>query len=272
MRRMRGLIEKYKGSMPVFFLILLSAVLMAALPKTKDAFGVETVIDSGKKVYQERCLVCHGVKGDGGGPAGIIRRAEKNGRVIEIYSRDFTVGVFKFRTTSTGCMPTDNDILRTISDGIERSFMPAHKDTLSSEEREAVKEYIKTFSEWWEEEEPCEAIAAKKPEWVGSPASTEKGKKIYKQMKCGECHGREGKGDGPGADGLKDDWGHKLLPFNFTTGELLRGSSPENVYITFTTGLDGTGMPSYEDSLGEEDRWHLVSYTLKLLRLKGRSE
>ena len=89
--------------------------------------------------------------------------------------------------------------------------------------------------------------------------------KIYKDMKCWECHGNEGKGDGTKANDLKDDWGDKILPFNFTTGTLKRGSSPENVYLTFTTGLDGTGMPSYEDSLNEEDRWHLVSYTLKLM-------
>jgi hypothetical protein len=55
------------------------------------------------------------------------------------------------------------------------------------------------------------------------------------------------------------------LPFDFTTGTLKRGSSPENIYITYTTGLDGTGMPSYEDSLPEEDRWHLDSYTLRLM-------
>jgi mono/diheme cytochrome c family protein len=91
------------------------------------------------------------------------------------------------------------------------------------------------------------------------------GEKVYKDMKCWECHGNEGKGDGTKANDLKDDWGDKILPFNFTTGTLKRGSSPENVYLTFTTGLDGTGMPSYEDSLNEEDRWHLVSYTLKLM-------
>jgi mono/diheme cytochrome c family protein len=86
-------------------------------------------------------------------------------------------------------------------------------------------------------------------------------------MKCWECHGNEGKGDGSKADELKDDWGDKILPFDFTTGALKRGSSPENVYITFSTGLDGTGMPSYADSLKEDDRWHLVSYTLKLMGL-----
>ncbi len=150
--------------------------------------------------------------------------------------------------------------------------MPSTKEILSSEEREAVKEYIKTLSEWWEEEEPCEPIKIKKREWIGSFSSVEKGKKLYEKMKCWECHGHEGKGDGPKAEDLKDDQGHKVLPFDFTTGALKRGSSPENVYITFTTGLDGTAMPSYEDTLEEEDRWHLVSYTLKLMQLEGRAE
>jgi mono/diheme cytochrome c family protein len=110
-------------------------------------------------------------------------------------------------------------------------------------------------------------IAVKKPGWVGSADSVMKGEKVYKDMKCWECHGNEGKGDGSKADELKDDWGDKILPFDFTTGALKRGSSPENVYITFSTGLDGTGMPSYADSLKEDDRWHLVSYTLKLMGL-----
>jgi len=250
----------------------LALVFSSLLGKTENALGMDSNIELGKKLYKERCLVCHGDKGDGKGLAGVFRREEKNGRVIEIFSRDFTVGVFKFRTTPTGCLPTDEDIRKTISDGMERSFMPSYENILSAEEKEAVKDHIKTFSFRWEEEDPCDPIVVKKPEWVGSLASAEKGKKVYKEMKCWECHGYHGIGDGPKADELKDDWGKQILPFDFTTGALKRGSSAENVYITFTTGLDGTGMPSYEDSPNEEDRWHLVSYTLKLMKLKGRAE
>ena len=96
------------------------------------------------------------------------------------------------------------------------------------------------------------------------------GKKQYELMKCGECHGHDGKGYGPSSDTLKDDSGNKSWPFDFTTGALKRGSSAENVYLTFTTGLDGTPMPSYEDVLEEEKRWHLVSYTLELMKLNQR--
>ena len=61
--------------------------------------------------------------------------------------------------------------------------MPSHED-VTKNEREAVKEYLKTLSPRWEEEDPCEMIAVKKPEWVGSADSVMKGEKIYKQMKC----------------------------------------------------------------------------------------
>ncbi len=255
----------------LFCFLLVFMTLIPALQGVNKAYGddedidEDRVIELGKKVYETRCMICHGSKGDGKGFAGITRRVEKNGRVLKNYARDFTMGVFRFRTTPNGCLPDDEDLMKIISNGVSRSFMPPHKDILSLEEKKSVIEYIKTFSERWEEEDPCDVIEVKKPDWVGSSLSVKKGERVYKEMKCWECHGEEGKGDGPKSDKIKDDWGKPILPFNFVTGELKRGSSAENIYITFTTGLDGTGMPSYEDSLNEEDRWHLVSYTLKLM-------
>ncbi len=255
--------KKYRGVLLVLCLLFVSWVLITLTLETENAYGADTEL--GKKVYESRCTICHGSKGSGNGAIGIIDKDKKSGRVWTIYPRDFTIGVFKFRTTPTGCLPVDKDILGIIKNGISRSGMPSHKD-IPSKEMDAVTAYLKTLSERWEEEDLCEPIAAKKPEWVGRSASVEKGKKIYEEMKCWECHGYDGKGNGPKSNELKDDWGKPIWPFNFTTGELKRGSSSENIYITFTTGLDGTGMPSYEDSLNEEDRWHLVSYTLKLMK------
>jgi mono/diheme cytochrome c family protein len=259
---MKGFRKKSRAVLLVLCLVLLSWVFVGLIQGTESVYGAESEV--GKNIYQKYCVICHGAKGDGKGLVGIIHRVEKSGLVWSIYPRDFTVGVFKFRSTPTGCLPTNEDLLRIIVDGIPRSGMPSHED-VTLDNNKAVKEYIKTFSKRWKEEEPCEPIKTKKPKWVGSPASVTKGEKIYKEMKCWECHGYEGRGDGPKSDELKDDWGDKVLAFDFTTGTLKRGSTPEDVYITFTTGLDGTGMPSYADSLKEDDRWHLVSYTLKLM-------
>lgn len=142
--------------------------------------------------------------------------------------------------------------------------MPSFAD-VPTDERKAVIQYIKTFAKRWKEEEPCAPIAVNKPAFVGTPESIARGKELYKKMKCWECHGEEGRGDGPKSDKLKDDWGNKVLPFDFTSGATKMGFSPENVFLAYSTGLDGAGMPSYEDSMSEQDRWHLVSYTLVLM-------
>lgn len=224
----------------------------------------EKTIELGKKVFQQRCIICHGEKGDGKGLVGIIHRVQKKGSVHDIFPRDFTTGVFRFRTTPTGCLPTDDDLLRVVSNGIPRSYMPSFVD-VPTDERKAVIQYIKTFAKRWKEEEPCASIAVNKPAFVGTPESIAKGKELYKKMKCWECHGEEGRGDGPKSDKLKDDWGNKVLPFDFTSGATKMGFSPENVFLAYSTGLDGSGMPSYEDSISEQDRWHIVSYTLVLM-------
>jgi len=267
----RVLMDSQNGSQRLFArlsMLILILITTVTLPGTSLAQGedsdYEAVLELGRRVYEVRCLLCHGKKGDGKGLVGTIRRIEKNGRVLEIEARDLVPGVFRFRTTPTGCLPDDADLLSTVTDGIPKSFMPSHKK-LPLEEREAVIEYVKEFSGRWYEEDLCDTIEVQKPDWVGHPDSIERGIEVYQEMKCGECHGYGGKGDGPKSNEIFDDWGKKIVPFNFATGELKRGSSARNVYITFTTGLDGTGMPSYEDSLNEEDRWHLVSYTLKLM-------
>lgn len=252
-----------KGATAERCMMFLAICSIVALLSAVNASGMDT--DPGKKVYEERCQICHGANGDGKGLVGIIKRSEKSGRVLDVRPRDFTTGVFRFRSTPTGCLPDDRDLMRLVDTGITKSFMPPHKDELTTDEKKAVIEHIKTFSERWKDEEPCEPIAVNKPQWVGSRESVEKGLKIYKDMKCWECHGDDGRGNGPKSNEIKDDWGNPIPPFNFTAGALKRGTSPEDVYITFTSGLDGTGMPSYEDSLDEENRWHLVSYTLKLM-------
>jgi len=222
-----------------------------------------TAVD-GKKVYESRCIICHGPKGDGKGLMDVVHRNEKKGMVWKIYPRDFTTGLFKFRSTPTGCLPTEDDLIRVLTTGIPRSYMPSFKD-VPVDQQKAVIAYLKTFSPRWKEEKTCESVKAVKPAWLGSPASVAKGEEVWKSMKCFECHGEEGKGDGPKSNALKDDWGDQVFPFDFTSGATKMGFDPSNIYKAFSTGLDGAGMPSFADSLSEEARWNLVSYTLKLM-------
>ncbi|MBI4848560.1 MAG: cytochrome c [Nitrospirae bacterium] len=221
-------------------------------------------LELGKIVYEKHCVICHGEKGDGKGAFFAV--VQEASLASGIYPRDFTIGVFRFRSTSTGCLPANDDLRRIISSGILRSHMPSHPD-LPEAEATAVIEYVKTFFAEWGQMEPCKPIIAKKPAWLGMPDSVKKGEKLWKDMKCWECHGDMGKGDGPKSNQLKDDWGKQIVPYDFTSGAAKRGDAPEDIYLAYTTGLDGSGMPSYEDSMSDEDRWHLVSYTLKLMGL-----
>jgi mono/diheme cytochrome c family protein len=236
-----------------------------------DDAKYEALLEKGKQYYNINCRTCHGDKGDGKGFVEIIRYAEKNGRVIETFPRDFTSGTYKFRSSSTGCLPSPADLQRTIKEGIDRSFMPP-QEMITDEELEGVAEYVMAFSERFEEEDLCDEISTVRPDYLGSPKSIDKGREVYKRMKCADCHGSDGRGDGTKANEIVDDWGKKILPFNFVAGNLKRGSSPENIYMTFTSGLDGSGMPSYEDSLTEEERWNMVSFTLKLMGMAGPEE
>jgi mono/diheme cytochrome c family protein len=246
----------FRAGLTVGFLLFCVAVINT---QAVDAGEAE-----GKQIYEANCAECHGSQGDSKGFVCFSTTVEKSGRQIVTYSRDFTAGVFKFRTTSTGCLPLEEDLEGTLKKGIAPSFMPSFED-FSAQQTADVLAHVMTFSERWEEEDPCDPIPILKPYWVGSPASVKRGQEVYKQMKCWECHGDTGKGDGTKSHELKDDFERKIVPFDFTTGELKRGTSPEAIYITFSSGLDGSGMPSYEDSLNEEDRWHLVSHTLSLM-------
>jgi len=126
----------------------------------------------------------------------------------------------------------------------------------------ALVSYIKTLSKRFSEETPASAIAIADapPQDAGSLA---RGKDLYRDAGCGDCHGAKGLGDGPSAGDLKDDSGYPISPGDLTA-PLKRGSTADAVYQTLITGLDGTPMPSYQDALTEEELWALAFYVSSL--------
>lgn len=207
----------------------------------------------GERIYQENCAACHGDKGDGKGP-----QADK----LNTKPRNFTVGIYKFRTTPSGSLPLDRDIFRTITQGVRGTSMLAQLQ-LSDQERWAVVRYLKTFSKRFNEEKPGQAIAVS-PAPSANPKLVALGKAKYEEAGCAQCHGAAGKGDGPSAEGLKDDWGNPIAPSDLTLKPFKSGSNPEDLYRTISTGLNGTPMPSYAAAFSTNERWALVSYILSI--------
>ena len=227
-------------------------------PQTLGALRKAELIERGRLAYLTYCVGCHGETGDGKGPAA---------RFLDPKPRDLTSGVFKFRSTPSGSLPTDADLHRVLTQGVLGTSMPSWQ-LLPENQRVALIAYLKTLSAEWESEYAYEAAIAMpgQPDYILSDSSIARGLELYGQMGCGECHGTTGRGDGPAAATLVDDWGNTIRPFDFTSGPLKGGASAADVYRTFTTGLNGTPMPSYQDILSDEDRWHLVSYILSLRR------
>jgi mono/diheme cytochrome c family protein len=92
-----------------------------------------------------------------------------------------------------------------------------------------------------------------------------RGAELYQSLGCFNCHGAKGRGDGPSAAELKDDWGNKIVPYDFSSGGRLKcGDQPADLYRVFMTGLSGTPMPSFADSLSPQDAWNLVHYLRSL--------
>jgi len=85
-------------------------------------------VSSGKMVYENHCVNCHGMKGKGEGPIG---------QVLVPPAGDLT---------ATG-KKSDQDLLQTIQNGRPGTAMPSWKGSLSSQEIHNVLAYIRSLSQ-----------------------------------------------------------------------------------------------------------------------------
>jgi len=178
--------------------------------------------------------------------------------------RDFSRGIFRFKSTETGSLPTDRDLFRTVSIGVQGTSMFAWQYTLSERERWAVAAYIKGFSGYFQEEAPGEPIILGwEPEMT--PARVEQGKQVFQKAGCVDCHGSQGYGDGPSSRDMMDSFGYPIVPRNFhIAAEFKRGHTLRDIALTVSTGNDGTPMPSFKNSLTQDQIWDLASFVLSL--------
>jgi cytochrome c oxidase cbb3-type subunit 2 len=211
----------------------------------------------GKDYYRRYCIGCHGVNGDGQG---------ENAPYLDPKPRDFTLGTFKCRSTPTGSIPLDVDLFQTIKRGIDTTAMPAWSP-LTDQQRADFVAYIKTFSSRFKDEKPDAPIAIS-PETPNTADSVKRGEVLYQEtLKCVQCHGATGAGDGPAASTLRDNKDYPIVPYNFAERTRFKcGNTNEDLYRIFMTGLDGTPMPSFADYLKPDQAWDLVHY-LRTLQL-----
>jgi cytochrome c oxidase cbb3-type subunit I/II len=241
-------------------MLLLFLISFSYANDFNQSVATQEIIAHGKQAYTKRCVGCHGEKGDGNGPATAFLNPKP---------RDFTSGIFKFKSTPIGTNPTDKDLMHTLSKGVMGVSMPSYK-FMPEQERFAVIQYIKTFSDTWDDEEKTANPV------IGAPmpiedfrdhnkfiARAKRGRGMFIEA-CVLCHGLKGQGDGESGQDLEDDWGQKILPANLTKAYIKGGKSARDIYRVLLVGYEGTPMVSFKDTYDEKKLWDLTAYVLYL--------
>lgn len=217
---------------------------LAAGPMGRDAEGVS------RGLFRQHCVECHGISGDGLGPAAAL---------LNPWPRDFRNGIFKYTSTADGHKPVRADLQRTLLRGVPGTAMPSFA-MLRQHEIDALLEYVKYLSirgdvelflfqeiveggqrradaldvaDWiegtvdqWADAENAVIVPPPKPP-LDTPeqraASLARGAELYapdsqqsildEETRCAKCHGPEGMGDGTETE-LYDDWNKRKKGVN----------------------------------------------------------
>ena len=220
------------------FAVAMASALALGVMGQAQAQATAGDLGRGKEIYDDKCAHCHGAEGKGDG---------SGAETLNPRPRDFTRGQYKIRSTESRELPTDDDLLRIVTDGMPGTSMPGWPG-LSDEERRAVVAYLKTFSKQFERATAPPVEIAMVDRVPPSEESVSEGRKIFEMLECAKCHGEQGRGDGPSGLTLVDEWKFPTRPADLTMSWQFRGGdAQEDLYRRFMAGLAGTPMPSIKD-------------------------
>ncbi len=229
----------------------------------------------GRELFGRQCVICHGEQGDGAGQFAYLMNPRP---------RNLKQGKFKLSTTQNQ-IPSDDDLLRTISRGMPGSAMPPwghlppadlralvayvrsiHVEAVRQELAAGIQDGTYTI-----DEVPA-ALATRTqagPPIVipSEPQSDDlrwfNGRRVYLQA-CAACHGPDGH---PLPEAVKfDDDGYPDPPRSFVNGIFKGGMEGPELYCRIMKGMRGTPMPASEGTLTTDEVWDLIHYVQSLAR------
>ena len=226
------------------------AWLIAALIPAGPAAGQ---LPAAQDVYARHCADCHGADGRGAGPAAGL---------LSPRPRDFASGVYKFRSTPPGSLPTLEDLERTITRGLPGTSMPGYEGILGAPQIEALARHVLALA-------PPDRGRALPLEIGGPPASAAesaaRGRALFERIGCAACHGRDGRGTGERPE--REGPGGEPLPTDLSTPWQFRGGSDlGSVARRIAAGIDGSPMPSYDERLAPSETWDISAFVATLAR------
>jgi mono/diheme cytochrome c family protein len=237
-------------------------------------------LEAGRAGYRRACRPCHGEAGDGKGPLSVGQHPPP---------RNFTLGVFKFASVPSGALPRDEDLVRSVKDGLRGTAMLGWH--LSEPEIVHVVQYLKTLSPRWREEAAGDPVPIPPDPWAGEAArAIAVGSRVYHGLaRCNACHPSyvprsEADADAKAAGvapahradpyapvATASDFGAPILATDFTRDELrsVRPGSLRDLYRVIAAGVGGTAMPAWTGALPPADLWALTRYVSSIAALRG---
>jgi mono/diheme cytochrome c family protein len=243
------------------------------------------VLNRGREQYVQNCYACHGMAGDGNGPASHYYRPPP---------RDLTKGLYKFGGVVDG-LPHDEDFVRIIERGLAGTPMLAWD--IPDADLNPIIQYVKSLSHAWQEaEELGKRVPVDTDTWQGKePEAVARGKQVYHGLAtCQQCHPAyatkaemveasravgnraiaefrsqpfqpETKESQYEASGKK----MVILPPDFLFNEVRSGQDVKDLYRIISAGIPGTAMPTWYDALPATEVWAMAYYVQSLIEMRG---
>ncbi|MGB0452732.1 MAG: c-type cytochrome [Bacteriovoracaceae bacterium] len=240
-------------------------------------------LNKGKLIYTEYCMPCHGESGDGNGVAA---------KGMQVPPRNLKLGIYKFGRVVAGELPHDDDFFKILDEGLHGSAMLPWDMTDGA--KHAVVQYIKTFApDAWEGKDKTlgeKLVAGKDPFGMAhKTAAIELGKEVYHAVaQCQTCHRAYVTKDELNKYSMKyndepieefeDDLykiklqetehGYLNIPPDFTWHHVRSARTVPEIYVRLLAGVGGTAMPSWKDTLSDQEIWAVSYYVKDLMETK----
>ena len=228
------------------------------------------VLNRGQEIYLGSCASCHGVRGDGRGPVGLHQNPPP---------RDLRQGTIKFASVPVGNLPTDEDLIRVVKNGLRGTAMLAWP--VADADVKAVIQYIKLFSSRWQKEKAGKPIVLGKDVFKGKrPEALKLGEELYHtKALCTACHpvynealkrdalsAAQKETQAKETPQVRSEKAVSIRATKFGQDVLRAGDNVEDIYRAVAAGLGGTAMPSWESGLSAKEIWALAYYVQEQAR------
>ncbi len=231
----------------VLFVVFLCPLLLASSVMAQTA-AKKGDLAIGKKVFEEICFACHGLKGDGKGPSWFNTKPSPQVFINSVYMSRLT-DQYIFNVVKYGKLRV---LKREIPDKkFESLAMPAFSQVLEDDQIRELIKFERAFSQ--------------------GGAQSDEMREIF-DAACVVCHGKEGRGDGERASSAQPAPKYFVSdaqpsPMNLTDPQLMARFNDDFLFSLIKKGRIGSieedkfdTMQPFGQVLSDKEIWSVIRY------------